>query len=578
MKYESQIKKAFDKLKFTPRPGQEHTINDLLVSYLDEGFKTIILSAPTGVGKSIIAAVTAEALHSIVNPHEEQGASFLLSPTNILSDQYFDTFMKGRDPWDNLFRVVKGAANYECAALSTPSEVVTAEDCTVRIFQKTGSPAFDQYCGSCEYNRQKAQREKSRHMITNYAVYFIDRMYNELFKKRTLCVFDEGHLINDLFTEFNSIEFTNQKLDQICDDIVEVMGPSGLEFVNYTRSVNNQMKLENGVNFGNYKTILTGFDDIFTKVCQVAGEKAEREMNKDRFIKLKRIAAKYMSEAMKIACLIDLDYPHAFDFKLPDPRLKQKNSTFSVKPIFVGELFSSLINAEYNLICSATISEEYARTTMTLENAKYIRLDPVFPKENKKVIFYKHQNLNASTLQDPTVKKKLLQACADICNKHLVKNSERGIILTPSFVVNEEVADFLTAEFPRHKFIIHKKGDKMVNIIEQFKFVDGPCVMITPSGYEGMDLSGDLSRFQVIVKAPFASLGEARIKHIATNYSNIYSVIALMKLVQGAGRSVRGPDDWAVTYMLDANIQRLWTSKQMAWSNEFETKTVQWLD
>jgi len=578
MKYQSEILKSFEILKFTPRDGQVEAINILITHFLDDGFKTVVLSAPTGVGKSIIAAVTAETLHRITNPSKENGASFLLSPTNILSDQYFDTFMKGRDPWDNLFRVVKGAANYECAALTTPAEVVSAEDCAIRIFKKTNSPALEDYCKSCEFNKQKTFREKSRHMITNYAIFFIDRMYNQMFESRTLCVFDEGHLINDLFTEFNSIEFTDKKLEQVCDEIIEVMGPSGLEFVNYTRSVIKQMKVEDGINISNYKTILEGFDEIFTEVSRVAAEKAEREINKDRYIKMQRISSKFMSESMKIVCLLELNYDHAFDFKLPDPRKKEKFSVFSVKPIFVGEMFESLINAKYNLICSATISEEYARTTMQLENAKYVRLDPVFPRENKKVIFYKPQNLNASTLNDPAVKNKLLKACADICEKHLVNNNERGVILTPSFVLNEEISEFLIAEFPKHKFVVHKKGDKMVNIIEQFKFVDGPCVMITPSGYEGMDLSGDLSRFQVLVKAPFASLGEARIKYIATHYSNIYTVLTLMKVIQGAGRSVRGPTDWAVTYVLDTNIQRMWNSKQMAWANEFEAKGVTFLD
>lgn len=578
MKYEVQILESFRKLKFEPRDGQVSAINMLLEKFLDGGFKTIVLSAPTGVGKSIIAAVTAEVLHQIKHPNVEHGASFLLSPTNILSDQYFDTFMSGRDPWDNLFRVVKGAANYECPALTTPVEVITAEDCAIRVFKKTNSSALEDYCKTCEFNKQKTLREKSRHMITNYAIYFIDRMYNELFQKRTLCVFDEGHLINDLFTEFNAIEFSDKRLEQICDDIVEVMGPSGIEFVNYTKSVINLMQKDDGINHNNYKTILTGFDEIFTKVCTIASEKAEREMNKDRYIKFQRMSSRYMSEVMKIGCLLDMDYDHAFEFKRADPYKKEKINVFSVKPIFVGEMFDTLINSEYNLICSATISEEYARTTMHLENATYVRLEPVFAKENKQVIFYKTQSLNATTMQSPEVKRKLLSACRDICQKHLVDNGERGVILTPSFVVNDEISEFLRAEFPKHKFIVHKKGDKMVNIIEQFKFVNGPCVMITPSGYEGMDLSGDLSRFQVLVKAPFASLGEARIKYISMHYSEIYSVMALMKIVQGAGRSVRGPDDWAVTYMLDANIQRMWSAKNMPWANEFHTRTVTVLD
>ena len=578
MKYEQQISAAFTKLKFSPREGQAEAINRLLVSFLDDGFKTVVLSAPTGVGKSIIAAVTAEVLHTITKPNEEFGASFLLSPTNILSDQYFSTFMKDRAPWDNLFRVVKGAAAYECPALTTDAKVVTAEDCTIRMFKKTGKQAIiDQFCETCEYNQQKAKREMSRHMITNYAVFLIDRLFIDLLKRRTLTVFDEGHLLNDLFTNFATLEYSTKSLEQLCDDIVDVLGPSGITMVTEVRAVIELMNRENGVNRENYMIILDSFQDFFEELSTSAARKAEQTNDSARYVKLKRIASKYGNELMKIVCLNEYNYDHSFEFTLPDQYKKEKISVFSVKPIFIGELFSMLEHSDYNLICSATISEEYARTTMTLENATYIRLPPVFPKENKKVVFYKAQNLNFTTLQSAEVKTKLLNACRDICQHHIDKN-ERGIILTPSFVINEDIANFLIAEFPRTNFIVHRKGNKMENIIEQFKFTDGNCIMITPSGYEGMDLSGDLSRFQILVKAPFASLGEARMKHIATHYSKIYSIITLMKLVQGAGRSIRGPEDWAVTYMLDSNIHRLWSSKQMAWADEFSSSSKLFLD
>jgi len=58
-------------------------------------------------------------------------------------------------------------------------------------------------------------------------------------------------------------------------------------------------------------------------------------------------------------------------------------------------------------------------------------------------------------------------------------------------------------------------------------------------------------------------------RFILNQYPDIYSLLATMKLTQGAGRSVRGPEDWATTYFLDSNIQRLWTSKSNEWADEF---------
>jgi len=97
-------------------------------------------------------------------------------------------------------------------------------------------------------------------------------------------------------------------------------------------------------------------------------------------------------------------------------------------------------------------------------------------------------------------------------------------------------------------------------------------VLISPSLFEGVDLPDDASRFQIIVKAPYASLGDNRIKYIAENHKDIYSLNTILKIVQGCGRSVRSQNDHCTTYFLDNNIRWLWNSDDNIWKNEFETK------
>jgi Rad3-related DNA helicase len=54
-------------------------------------------------------------------------------------------------------------------------------------------------------------------------------------------------------------------------------------------------------------------------------------------------------------------------------------------------------------------------------------------------------------------------------------------------------------------------------------------------------------------------------------YPTIYQINAIQKIVQGAGRSVRSADDWAITYMLDTAIQRVWQTGLNEWRSEFTT-------
>ncbi|WP_407305329.1 helicase C-terminal domain-containing protein, partial [Acinetobacter sp.] len=152
---------------------------------------------------------------------------------------------------------------------------------------------------------------------------------------------------------------------------------------------------------------------------------------------------------------------------------------------------------------------------------------------------------------------------------HHTKLGERGIVLAPSFAVVESLAETLRMMKGGYKVFEHVRGEKLAELLEQFKaYSGGPAVLLTPSGFEGLDLPGSLSRYTIIVKAPYASLGDKRIKVILETYPMIYAEAALMKIVQGAGRSVRSQDDYATTYILDTAAQKLWRNNE--WADEFE--------
>jgi Rad3-related DNA helicase len=163
---------------------------------------------------------------------------------------------------------------------------------------------------------------------------------------------------------------------------------------------------------------------------------------------------------------------------------------------------------------------------------------------------------------------------------HHVSKGERGIILMPSFKLQEEIVDELQQHhsFKNYQMFEQRRGEKLADILGAFKaYTGGPAVLITPSGYEGVDLPGDLSRFQIMTKAPFPSLGDARFKVICDRHPDIYSFATLSKIIQGAGRSVRSATDHAVTYILDSNAQRLWNSNHNVWQDEFSVRFTRFL-
>ena len=574
MRYEKQILESFDFLGFKPRDNQVKYIDQILIAFLDENYKNLILSAPTGTGKSIIGAVVAETIHRIKQPLAEAGACFLVTPTILLQNQYFDTFQRGRDKNDTRFVLLKGAGNYECGALSTPEEPETAESCSVVMFQKQGMDSvISQYCNDCEFKRLRSLKNKSRHLIVNMSWYFLDRMYStHPMEKRSVCVFDEAHLINDLFVEHNAIFFSEKRLNSFVEEIAEQLKLGNTDVFKNLKQLKDHL-VAGKITDQNYMTYLQSLHHTYKLISDAAAKEADRNThNHKKYRDLARLSKKYFNLGCKIDDLMIFAYPHVFEYKEKDIKKGQNDHEVSVKPIFVGDMFEALDNADHNLLMSATISDHWAKRTMTLPGeTKFIKLPPQFPPENKKVIFFKTQALNAKTLQDPNVVKKLCAAAYQIVDHH-TKKGERGIILAPSFKIIQPVAETLRVMGGNYKVFEQQRGQKLAELLEEFKaYTGGPAVLLSPSGFEGIDLPGDLSRFQILAKMPFGSLGDKRVVHILNVYPDIYALTALQKVIQGAGRSVRSMNDYATTYILDAAAARAWSSSSNHWKDEFTT-------
>lgn len=577
VKYEKEILEAYTRVGYKPKGNQVEYINQIVEAYIDEGHTNVILSAPTGVGKSVIGVVVAEVVHTIKGKIDQK-ASFLLTATNILSEQYFDSFA---DKTPNMFLMLKGASNYECEAMSTAQEPATAETCAIRIFRMNEEhDIIDRYCNRCEYRRTRSERDHARHLITNYSYYFVDRMVSPMpMPARTITVFDEAHLLNDLFTEHNAIEISEKRLHQITEEIAQNLKLGNTDIFKHMKVLREAVQNGNMTedNYQNYIRVLSS--------CygQIAGAYDKASLanvkNPKVYTKMQRLAKKYIGLQGHIEDLLLYEYPVVFEYKPKDVAKGQNEHVVTIKPIFVGDMFATLENAQFNLLMSATITKELADRTLTLPGTtKYIRLPPQFPTENKKMIFFKPQTLNYNTMKDPTTVKQLCANAWQIVDYH-AKQNQRGIILAPSFVVAKAVADNLRVMGGVRVFE-HERGQKLADVMEQFKCypIDKPAVIITPSGYEGVDLPGEMSRYQILLKHPFGSLGDKRIKTILEQYPTIYALIALMKIVQGAGRSVRGPDDWAITYCLDNATKRVWQQKELnEWSNEFQTSFTNFL-
>jgi len=567
MKYEKQILESFEKLQMTPRENQVTYINDVIVAFVDKQKPYVVLNAPTGTGKSIIGAVIADVINALKGT---KLASLILMHNNALTKQYYQTFSKFGN---HCFLQLKGANNYTCAALSTDEQdgKVSAENCAIQKFRKEGlTEITSKYCNKCEYQILKRMKNDSKNVITNFSYYFVDRQFADVFESRDIVIWDEAHTINDAFCEHNAIYFSKERLKKFYEELAENLKLGDLDMFKKLKAV--QQDLEAGkINESNYKEYLktlnfiyhTAFDEA-QRLCDESG------YDINRYTKYSKLAKKYFGLGCKVDDLLVYNYEHIFEFN-------KDTLEATVKPIFIGTMFEqTLVHSDYNLFMSATISKDYITETLKLDPSKveFIKVAPSFPKEHKHIMFFNTQSLNHKSMQEEKTINNLCESVKLIVNTHVSEFSENGIILTPSFVVTERMAKTVRSIGLKNLEVFeHTRGMKADELIERFKKSKGPKIMLSPSIYEGVDLPGDHSRYQIIVKAPYPSLAEKRMKYILDKHPNIYNLLTIQKIVQGGGRSVRSADDYAVTYILDANAQRLFNNPLNVWRDEFEVSS-----
>lgn len=224
----------------------------------------------------------------------------------------------------------------------------------------------------------------------------------------------------------------------------------------------------------------------------------------------------------------------------------------SVKPLDISPYVKDYFDYPLQLFMSATINRTMFCRTMGFgeDECRFIEVArSPFKAENRSITFHDVRRLSyRSTREDyAAVYAKARQIAG-------MYEGEKGLILTTTRKHCDDVAGAIGG---RVQIAYEREGMGRDAVLKRHSESDGPSVLASPSLWYGVDLRGDLSRFQIIVKAPYPSMGDKRTKAKADKDPLWYQYTALVKLLQGFGRSVRGQDDYAETHVLDEGARTL---------------------
>jgi ATP-dependent DNA helicase DinG len=523
------------------RGTQKEILNEIQEK-LKSGYRKILLSAPTGIGKSAIAMTMAKSYEK----------SFVVTSSKNLQDQYIDDF--------EMLVPVKGKSNFPCFKAMEQKEIDLQEydvafsqglTCDKGECEEKSESGKKQNCKFkpriqdfeektfeeiiCPYYEQKYSALLAEHSVWNYHSYFQIVKYNQStygqYLNRNVSVFDEAHSIEDQIIQFVGIEILKKHIDE-----------SGIRISAYDLSD----------------------IDVIIKLMQDLAEfygQQVKEIRQSRAYKENPDYARISKLDASFDRFARARYELASDpenFIINEPVIeKGEFKSLSIKPLDISKYVQAFFITPFQIFMSATVNKDAFCQNMgfSLDDIAFVDTPKSpFPLEHRKVDF-----LNTARLayQSPKVVENRVWLKIDNILSH--HKNQRGIILTSSRSRCEDIANNLSSKNKNRVRICHARnpdGKSQDDILkEHANSKDG--VLVSSSLWQGVDLKDDLSRFQIIAKAPYPNYTEKWVESKMERYPLWYTSQTITKILQGFGRSIRSEQDWAETYVLDAAIEPL---------------------
>ena len=496
-----------------PRQYQLETISEIKEA-IDNGYKYIILEAGTGTGKSLIAATLASIYDS----------TYILTVTKQLQEQYLKDFKELG------FKLVKGRGNFKCRKYLQEDieyscdegrcvlEGYNCEFSTKRINDEISDS------NTCFYEYQKWNALDADVVISNYHYMFLELNFNQNFHHRKLMVFDEAHNLENVIMNQLKLEFTRKELKEHLS-------------INLSKQAVNQLKN------GDYK--------YWVRFIEIIKDKYLTELKRLNKIKRKKgikekiaFLKKRINDCYRFINHIKRD---------PSKWIFDYDSRYGVaefKPIKVDNYAENTFfkHGDICLFMSATILDYklFAKWLGINEDEIYaIRRQSPFKVNRNPIITFDDFNMAYKSIHSTAPK--TINSIKKILNKHA---NEKGIIHT----VSHQCKNYLMKEINNDRLLDHKTSNRLEKL-EEFKNSDNHLVFISPSMNEGVDLPGDLCRFQIIYKMPFPNLSDKQTKERKQVDDEWYNYRTCLSLVQTYGRGMRYERDFCKTYFIDSRLK-----------------------
>lgn len=598
--------------------------------------KVLLLQAPTGSGKSLVAAASGKVLgHQVL----------YCAPTKILQDQFLRSFPTSR--------LLKGRSNYTPLNYADPEDgckspsahepgvdYVTCDECEAQ------TPADRcPHCHTtalCPYTLARDAAFGAEFAVLNTAYWIAEANYGRRFSDaksslRRLVVLDEGdslesqlmsvvevslrasllkeldieppryktpneaHKLDEWVPWFKDIAIPamDQRLDALLKqketliselehaegaaDDLDAHGDTASELDESLASVEREIermkaRIDEAERDGSTQnTLRNKFLELVQTRSELEG--TQRDLPGDPVLKVAagreigRIrrelsqvtrSCKRIERSMQQSALVvrDMEQNPASWVRVDDP-----SGGFFVKPVHVGRFAEEFIwrHGTRFLVMSATIVDKAQFASdlgLDVNAVDYIELPTSFPID-RRPIYYTPAGDMSRRMQSSS-----LPATVAAIDKILqVFPHQRGIIHTVSYQLSSAIRE--RTAFPE-RLITFDPAHRDQAVASVSDTTNG--VLIGPALERGVDLPGELCRFQIIPKMMYPSLGDRQVAMRMYGFGHAgkrwYAIKTIRELCQSTGRGMRSDEDFVASFILDSQFgefRRKWAGLFPYW-------------
>ena len=504
-----------------PRQQQVNSINKVIEGFENDK-KYAIVECGTGVGKSAVGVTVARYFNEKFKDEEDSGC-YILTTQKLLQLQYERDFRK--IGMSSLY----SSSNYTCSRQKS-SNCKEVQDL---IRQGSSKPNLEACSYDCVYKNKKKEFIDSKLSVTNFAYFLTEKNYSGKTPKKKILIVDEAHNLETELSRFIEISVSQH----FSENVLKLKMPelkTQFQASTWVRQVYlPKLKKVND----NFKIKLQNFGITSAKLHEL-----KSLHNKVDLIN---------SHLKKIEQFIKLYDKDNWIFETNETE-KRGFLKLVFKPIDVSKYSHQYLldHADYIIFMSATIISQKGFCELigiNPDDTVFIKEESPFDPKKRPIVFMNTGSMSANNINRslPNMKKMI----EDIIDQH---KGEKGIIHTHNIRIAEYIKQ--TVKSPRLKVAYGSNRERLLN---EHCRSSKDTILVSPSMSEGVDLKGDLSKFQVICKVPFPYLGDKVCRKKMNKWKWWYDTQTIRSIVQSVGRSIRNDEDEAITYILDSDWKRI---------------------